>query len=102
MSNALYSADGRRNYSAMFRTAFEFLRIHTPPRLDASYLEEVTADVERLLASSNDAFLRDLLSVVNYELGRELDALAQDAFRSGTMPPTLAKYFAAGDGRETP
>lgn len=84
------SVDGR-NLSKVFRAGFDFLGRHTPPRLDESYLQEVAADAEQLLSANDDAFLRDVISIVNIEIGRQLAILAQaDA---DTIPDALKDYF---------
>ena len=82
------SIDGR-NLSATFRTCFDFMARHLPPRLEGSYLAEVDADAEQLLATA-DAFTSNMIVTCCGELGRQVAIMADNA---AAMPPDVQEWF---------
>lgn len=67
---------GTRNYSKLYRIAFEFHERHNPPGLNAEYWTETAADMmETAAKAGNDPFLEALLAAVYSELARESDRL---------------------------
>ena len=84
----IVSIDGR-NLSKVFRTCFDFMARHLPPRLEGSYMAEVEADAEQLLATA-DTFTTDLIVACCGELGRQVAIMADNADR---MPPDVQEWF---------
>jgi hypothetical protein len=76
------SADGRKNYRAIYRAVCEYHERNNPPRLTLEYWERAANDISATANSfSNDPFVFALLSAVYDELEREYKKL--EAGREG-------------------
>jgi len=72
------AADGARDYSAIFRAAYNFHKQH-PPRLEASYWAETAKDLTRIMIDFNqDPLLSGLLHAIYADLERDYKHMLEE------------------------
>lgn len=81
------SADGGRNYPAIYRTVYEYHERNSPPRIGLEYWEKAADDLGRTASlSGNDPFVKELLMAAYSEMEREYKRLeAQEGMKNADV-----------------